>query len=110
VVSIYNLNESLLTTTKHPKPLKTFMNLTTPCTSLKFNHSSEILAASSSHGENACKLIHTGSMTVFANFPLHTADKSSIHTSMRMVESIDFSLNSGYFAIGNNKGNALLYR
>ncbi len=109
MVNIYNLNENLLTKKHNPRPIKSFMNLTTPCTSLKFNHSSEILAASSTYGESACKLIHTGSMTVFANFPIQT-DKSSIYTRMRMVESIDFSLNSGYFAIGNNKGNALLYR
>ncbi len=48
-------------------------------------------------------------MTVFSNFPIQT-DKSSIFTSMRMPECVDFSLNSGYFTIGNNKGNALLYR
>ena len=32
---------------KNPVPLTSFMNLTTPCTSLKFNSSSEILVACS---------------------------------------------------------------
>lgn len=130
-MNIYNLSESLLGGEKgdrNPRPIKSFMNLTTPCTSLKFNSSSEILAACSSFGENSCKLvsrfvlksnlrylivnnfkIHTGSMTVFSNFPIQT-DKSSVHTRMRIPECVDFSLNSGYFTIGNNKGNALLYR
>ena len=60
VVNIYNLNESLLhTENRNPKPLKSFMNLTTPCTSLKFNSTSEILAACSSYVESACKLVST---------------------------------------------------
>ncbi len=33
------------------------MNLTTPCTSLKFNCTGEILGACSSHAENAVKLV-----------------------------------------------------
>lgn len=50
-------------------------------------------------------------MSVFSNFPLqNAADKSSIHSKMRIPTCIDFSLNSGYFAIGNQKGDALLYR
>ncbi len=42
----------------NPKPVKSFMNLTTPCTSLKFNSTSEILAACSAYSENACKLVN----------------------------------------------------
>ena len=58
VVNIYNLNESIKNASMHhPKPLKSFMNLTTPCTSLKFNGTSELLAACSAHAENACKLV-----------------------------------------------------
>ena len=57
VVNIYNLNDALSTSTHSPKPIKSFMNLTTPCTSLKFNSTSEILAACSAFSENACKLV-----------------------------------------------------
>ena len=52
-------------------------------------------------------------MSVFSNFPLQQQQQnssSSILTPMRIPECIDFSLNSGYFTIGNHKGNALLYR
>lgn len=113
VVNIYNFNDALSTGNKFPKPLKSFMNLTTPCTSLKFNNTSEILAACSEFSENACKLIHVGSLSVFGNFPVKndlSSTSSSLLTKMRIPQCIDFSLNSGYFTIGNHKGNALLYR
>ena len=55
VINIYNVNETFQT--KKPKPIKTFMNLTTPCTQLKFNCTGEMLAACSSFEENACKLV-----------------------------------------------------
>ena len=58
-LTIYNLNESLKNVhNRHPIPLKSFMNLTRPCTSLKFNSTSEILAACSVFTENACKLVN----------------------------------------------------
>lgn len=113
VVNIYNLNETLNQTNRHPKPLKSFMNLTTPCTSLKFNSTSEILAACSSYAENACKLIHVGSLSVFSNFPQKNLNDPlglSSSADIRIPQCIDFSMNSGYFTIGNHKGNALLYR
>lgn len=111
VVNIYNINESLQAD-RNPKPLKSFMNLTTPCTSLKFNSTSEILAACSSYAENACKLIHVGSLSVFSNFPQNNLNDTAHTTSgqIRIPQCIDFSMNSGYFTIGNHKGNALLYR
>jgi len=101
VVNIYNYDEALKS--QNPKPLKSFMNLTTPCTSLKFNCSSEILATCSSHAENAFKLIHVSSLSVFSNFP-------SQQEAMRIPVALDFSLNSGYITIANHKGAALLYR
>lgn len=112
VVNIYNVNEISQNENRNPKPLKSFMNLTTPCTSLKFNATDEILAACSSYAENACKLIHVGSLSVFSNFPQNFLNDSSYSTSahIRIPQCIDFSMNSGYFTIGNHKGNALLYR
>jgi U3 small nucleolar RNA-associated protein 18 len=54
VINVYNYDD--VTKNANPKPVKSFMNLTTPCTSLKFNCTGEILAACSSFSENACKL------------------------------------------------------
>lgn len=55
-------------------------------------------------------------MSVFSNFPLrnnssnNNNNSNDLTTSMRIPQCIDFSTNSGYFTIGNHKGNALLYR
>ncbi|CAF1048663.1 unnamed protein product [Brachionus calyciflorus] len=110
VVNLYNLNELTLNSpNKNPKPLKSFLNLTTPCTGLKFNSTSELLATCSSHAENAFKIIHTSSLSIMQNFPIQNQDRS-VFTPMRIPQCFDFSLNSCYLAIGNQKGNALLYR
>ena len=46
-------------------------------------------------------------MSVFSNFPLAKTENAP---AMRVPNSLDFSVNSGFLAIGNNAGNALLYR
>ncbi|XP_030027745.2 U3 small nucleolar RNA-associated protein 18 homolog [Manduca sexta] len=100
IVNVYqtsNLN------TSEPLPLKTISNLTTKITNLRFNASSEILSATSSFYPNAVKLIHIPSYHVFANFPIHTQN-------YHQVETVNFSPNSGYMAMGNNKGYAYLFR
>ena len=87
-----------------PSLLKSFKNLRTPVSALEFNSSSEILAMASSAISNAVKLVHVPSLSVFSNFP-EFASKS-----IRAVRQLGFSPNSGYFHVGNNVGNALLYR
>jgi hypothetical protein len=47
--------------------------------------------------------VHLPSFSVFANFPVKTLD-------LGRVETIAFSPNSGYMAIGNNIGGARLIR
>ena len=87
----------------NPNPEKIVLNLTTSVTDLKFNPSSEILAMASEVKENSVKLLHVPSMTVFSNFP-------SFNFNVKRPNCIDFSLNGGYFSIGNNRGAANLYR
>lgn len=53
--------------------------------------------------KNQVKLVHLPSCSVYSNWPLEKAP-------FRKVESMDFSPNGSYFAIGNNKGNVFLYR
>jgi U3 small nucleolar RNA-associated protein 18 len=53
--------------------------------------------------ENAIKLAHIPSLTVFSNFP-------SWNFNLKRVNCLDFSLNGGYMAVGNNRGAANLYR
>ncbi|KAF1777755.1 WD40-repeat-containing domain [Phytophthora cactorum] len=99
VVNIYD-NAGL---TAKPKPRKALMHLTTQVDHLKFNVNSEILAMASNDAKDSLKMVHMPSLTVFANWP-------TAHTPLHYVSAMDFSPNSGYFAVGNARGRVLLYR
>lgn len=101
VVNVYNRHDLQLN--RHPQPEKIVLNLTTPVSCVKFNPSSEILAMSSEVKENAVKMLHLPSMTVFSNFP-------SFNYNLKRANCMDFSLNGGYFSVGNNRGAANLFR
>ncbi|KAM3967350.1 LOW QUALITY PROTEIN: U3 small nucleolar RNA-associated protein 18 homolog wicked [Aphomia sociella] len=100
IVNIYETNNI---TTSEPIPMKTISNLTTKITHINFNNTTEILAVSSHNCQNAVKLIHIPSYHVFSNFPVQ-ADNCN------HVQCVTFSPNSGFMAMGNNKGSAYLYR
>ncbi|XP_046996127.1 U3 small nucleolar RNA-associated protein 18 homolog isoform X1 [Schistocerca americana] len=101
VVNIYE--SASLTLSSAPRPAKILLNLTTAVTSLQFNSSSEILAMASDDKKNALKLVHFPSMTVFSNFP-------AFESKISRPQCLNFSRNSGYLSVGNNKSTALLYR
>ncbi|RIA95755.1 WD40-repeat-containing domain protein [Glomus cerebriforme] len=100
IVNIYD--ESCLTST-NPKPKKSIMNLTTSIHDIKFNHDTQILGISSHSKRDQLKMVHLPSLNVFPNWP-------NVTNSLGYVQCFDFSPNSGYVAIGNEKGKALLYR
>lgn len=102
VVNIYNQDSCLQET--NPKPIKAIMNLVTGVTSLTFNPTTEILAIASEKMKEAVRLVHLPSCTVFSNFPVIKMKNISL------VHTMDFSPRSGYFALGNEKGKALMYR
>uniref|UniRef100_A0A8C2PCA3 U3 small nucleolar RNA-associated protein 18 homolog n=2 Tax=Capra hircus TaxID=9925 RepID=A0A8C2PCA3_CAPHI len=102
VVNIYNQDSCLQET--NPKPIKAVMNLVTGVTSLTFNPTTEILAIASANMKEAVRLVHLPSFTVFSNFPV--VKKKNIS----LIHTMDFSPRSGYFALGNEKGKALMYR
>ena len=102
VVNVYNVDTCMKTNT--PQPQKALMKLTTACTSLKFNHTSEMLVTASNRCEKGVKLVHLPSFTVFRNFP------DRMHKSIHFPVALDISPNSGYLTLGTNKGRALLYR
>ena len=101
IVNVYNRSEMMKST--KPIPEKVISNLTTTISNLKFSPTSEILAFSSEFKDNAVKLMHLPSMTVFQNFP------PMKHNLMR-PNCMDFSTNGGYFSVGNNRGAANLFR
>mmetsp|Transcript_11892 Transcript_11892/g.17160 ORF Transcript_11892/g.17160 Transcript_11892/m.17160 type:complete len:621 (-) Transcript_11892:2527-4389(-) len=102
----FSFNESYFSSssTKQVAPLKRLMNLHTCATGLKFNHDGQILAMWSRfvNGVGSLKLVHSQSQTVFSNWPTNK-------TPLGYVWSLDFSPNSEYLAIGNDKGKCLLY-
>ncbi|XP_004707095.1 U3 small nucleolar RNA-associated protein 18 homolog [Echinops telfairi] len=102
VVNIYNQQSCLQET--NPKPIKAVMNLVTGVSCVTFNPTSEILAVASDKMREAVRLVHLPSCTVFSNFPVVRKKNISF------VHTMDFSPRSGYFALGNEKGKALLYR
>ena len=85
------------------KPLKSIMNLQTSTDNLRFNHDGQILAFSSQEEKNSLKLLHVPTATVFSNWP-------TVNTPLGYVWSMDFSPESKFLAIGNDKGKCLLYR
>ncbi|KAJ3615874.1 hypothetical protein Zmor_012233 [Zophobas morio] len=101
IVNIYDSAACMKTAT--PKPLKSVLNLTTRTDILAFNHDSQILLMASRAQRDHLKLLHTGSLSVFSNWP-------TASTPLRHVHASCFSPNSGYLAIGNDRGHALLYR
>jgi len=105
VVNIYSLSKLAGMKTGNPKPDKTVLNLTTTINDLKFNPTGEILAMSSILKDDAIRLLHFPSMTVFENFPTLNPTKS-----LHKVSGVTFSPGGGYMAFGNSHSRAPLYR
>uniref|UniRef100_A0A8C2ZQ16 U3 small nucleolar RNA-associated protein 18 homolog n=1 Tax=Cyclopterus lumpus TaxID=8103 RepID=A0A8C2ZQ16_CYCLU len=102
VVNVYSQEACL--NSANPKPLKAVMNLLTSATSMTFNPSSEILAIASRDEDEAVRLVHMSSLTVFSNFPV------SKRKIVYRTSCLDFSPHSGFFSLANNKGHAPLFR
>ncbi|CAB1341622.1 unnamed protein product [Coregonus sp. 'balchen'] len=102
VVNVYS--QEVCMRQNNPKPLKAIMNLVTSATSLRFNPTSEILAIASRADDEAARLVHIPSFTVFSNFPMF--QRKTIYRA----HYLDFSPNSGFFSLANNKGHAPLFR
>lgn len=102
IVNIYSQEACL--NSANPKPLKVIKNLLTPATSLTFNPSSEILAMASRVEDEAVRLLHMPSLTVFSNFPV------SKRKVIYRASCLDFSPHSGFFSLANDKGHAPLFR
>ncbi len=99
VVNLYATNNSSFA----KKPIRSIMNVPTAVDSLRFNHDGQILAMSSRFSSDCLKLMHVPSRTVFSNWP-------TSKTPLNYVFSMDFSPQSRYFAVGNDKGKCLLYK
>ncbi|CAL1589120.1 unnamed protein product [Knipowitschia caucasica] len=99
VVNMYSLDSS-----SEPTLLKSVMNLVTAATCLSFNPSSELLFLGSRAEDEASRMLHVPSLTVFSNFPV------SRRKICHKVQDAAFSPHSGFFCLATNKGHAPLYR
>ncbi|QRV91650.1 WD40 domain-containing protein [Ceratobasidium sp. AG-Ba] len=102
IVNVYDTPSARSPPDSSPVPLKTLPHLTTAVTSLRFNHDAQILASASKTKKDQLKLVHTKTLTTFANWP-------TSGTPLGHVTAIDFSIGSDYLAIGNTRGTVLLY-
>ncbi|KAJ1673532.1 U3 snoRNP protein [Spiromyces aspiralis] len=100
---IVNIYDSPMTQNDTRKPIKSVTNLTTPISEVLFNHDSQMLGIFSRNKKDQFKLVHLPSCTVFSNWPTH-------NTPLGYVQTFDFSPNSGFLGIGNDKGKVLLFR
>jgi U3 small nucleolar RNA-associated protein 18 len=98
VVNLYSEHASSERT-----PIKSIMNMHTSADCTRFNHDGQILAMSSRRDKNSMKLLHVPTATVFSNWP-------TSKTPLNYVWSMDFSPQSRFMAIGNDKGKCLLYK
>ncbi|KAK6590261.1 WD40 repeat [Cryptosporidium xiaoi] len=78
-------------------------NLCTSVTSMAIHPKGEVAAISSKWSKDSLKLINLDTGKVFSNWP-------STRTPLKYVTSLDFSDKGGFFAVGNDKGDVLLYR
>lgn len=92
-----------ITTTTPRAPIKSLLNLRTAINHARFNCDGNLLAISSRMEKGAFRLVHMPTATVFSNWPTGK-------TPLGYVSSVDFSPESRFVAIGNDKGKCLLYK
>ncbi|KAF9042256.1 WD40-repeat-containing domain protein [Panaeolus papilionaceus] len=98
----FSMPHNSYSSTDQPKLVKSLGHLTTPISTLKFNHDAQLLAMASKDKKDSMKLIHVPSLTAFANWPTSS-------TPLGHVSAVDFSARSEYVALGNTRGKVLLY-
>ena len=105
-VNVYDLSDWHLNGQKlNPKPIRTFSQLTTSISWLKFNRDSQMMAMGSDVKSMSARLGHFSSGMAFANFPTKQE-----HFSRNKLVSCCFSPNSAFLALGTNEGRTRLYR
>ena len=80
-----------------------FKHLTTPISGMHYSHDGQLLVTYSSAQREGLRCCHLASGSTYANWP-------TPRTPLAYVSTLALSPNSGFMAIGNDKGNVLLYR
>ena len=100
--SSFGKSSSFDTAEAQRTPIKSIMNLHSAIHSTCFNSDGQILAIATRNDQSGLKLMHVPTATVYANWP-------TLNTPLGYVWSMDFSSDSRFLAIGNDKGKCLLY-
>ena len=103
VVNLYPSHNKHEAATSTLSPIKSILNIKTLVSNVSFNKTGEILALSSKMDKNALRLFHVPSKSVFSNWP-------TTKTPLGYIFSMDFSSDSKFLALGNDKGKCLLYK
>lgn len=85
------------------KPRAVLKQLITSITSLEFSPDGQILAMASDQKQNALKLVHIPTFTVFRNWP-------TANTPLGKVSAVAFTPGGEMLSVGNQAGKARLWR
>ncbi|EFC50486.1 predicted protein [Naegleria gruberi] len=88
-----------------PKPLGTFMNLTTTANYLRFTSDSQLLLFASTEKSNAFRFAHISSLYVYSNFPGEISMKKQYS-----FNSITLSSSSSFLSLGCQSGPVILFK
>lgn len=102
-VSTDRVDEPLFRRPATLAPIKALGQLTTRITACRFNQEGTLLATASHSVHDAMRLVHTPTLTTYANWP-------TARTPLHFVSSVDFSPDSQWLAVGNDRGRVLTYR
>ena len=88
---------------ERPTPKRVFEQLITPVTSLTFSPDGQILAFASRHKQNALRLAHLPTCTVYRNWPTE-------NTPFGRITAVAFGRQSDLLAVGNDVGKIRLWQ
>uniref|UniRef100_A0A6B2L3L7 Uncharacterized protein n=1 Tax=Arcella intermedia TaxID=1963864 RepID=A0A6B2L3L7_9EUKA len=101
VVTMYKLDKDFLNAGRNPKPWKEIFNLTTTVSDIAFNHDSQLVSIISKEKEDALRLVHLPTGTVYSNWP---------KAASLSYACAAFSPDSTRFCIGTVSGRILLWK
>ncbi|KAF0971669.1 hypothetical protein FDP41_009892 [Naegleria fowleri] len=102
-VNLYRWNDVF--NSQSPKPLTTFMNLTTSVDMLRFTADSQLLMFASTEKSNAFRFAHLASLYVYSNFPGEMGMKKQYSYNCLAMSS-----SSEFLAIGCQSGPVILFQ
>ena len=88
-----------------PKPIATFLNLTTTVDIIRFTSDSQLLLFASTEKSNGFRFVHLSSLYVYSNFPGEINNKKQYS-----FNSVALNSSSSFMALGCESGNVILFQ